>query len=380
MKKNLFFIFTAIIVLLSACAFSSSSIPNEEVSDVGSNQTQGSDIIIPQKDESSEIVPEKKEKKEIDFSQINSAYKFKAEISQQFEIEYLDGLQSINIYNPNASQNSNLEKSQIFIRKFTSSRFETLNTVNILNREETEIQGRPAVMYEIEKKSGVARFAGQPSWRSERHKLIDVRLNSASPSAFYVFSYNPSFGEEAFNEFMSSLEFLESYTGFSDPLVQMSSRKIIKPFGIFITPSNSPVSPEKFSGYHNALDVEILENENPKNISFYAICTGSLQRKATASGYGGYIVQKCNIENNEYNVLYGHVDIASIKKQNGEVLNSGEEIGLLGEAFSNETDGERGHLHLAIQRQGSIDIRGYVQSQSELSKWINPEEVLPFEA
>jgi hypothetical protein len=29
-----------------------------------------------------------------------------------------------------------------------------------------------------------------------------------------------------------------------------------KPFGIYITPENSPVQPENFTGYHTGIDVE----------------------------------------------------------------------------------------------------------------------------
>src|SRR3989344_6907506 len=40
------------------------------------------------------------------------------------------------------------------------------------------------------------------------------------------------------------------------PVDEFEERITKKPFGIFITPQNSPIKPERFSGYHTGVDVE----------------------------------------------------------------------------------------------------------------------------
>lgn len=90
-------------------------------------------------------------------------------------------------------------------------------------------------------------------------------------------------------------------------------------------------------------------------------------------------MQECNIPNPDNRgttsitaqVLYGHISIAQSANV-GSSVKKGDQIAVLG-ASPAETDGERKHLHLGIIQGSSIDYRGYVSSQSELSKWINPE-------
>lgn len=90
-----------------------------------------------------------------------------------------------------------------------------------------------------------------------------------------------------------------------------------------------------------------------------------------ASGYGGVVAVRHTINNQPHIVIYGHLDPASLPPV-GKQLSAGEVIGNLGKGFSNETDGERKHLHLAILGGDKIDLRGYVQSKAELSRWIDP--------
>ncbi|OHA53787.1 MAG: hypothetical protein A2991_00885 [Candidatus Terrybacteria bacterium RIFCSPLOWO2_01_FULL_58_14] len=56
----------------------------------------------------------------------------------------------------------------------------------------------------------------------------------------------------------------------------------------------------------------------------------------------------------------------------GGIVAAGERIGVLGAGDTSETDGERKHLHFAILKDGAVDLRGYVQNQSELSLWYDP--------
>ena len=167
---------------------------------------------------------------------------------------------------------------------------------------------------------------------------------------------------------------LSSKQIFISPLNNALSRITKKPFGIYISPTNSPVTPEKFTGYHTGVDFETFPIEQKEDISIVAICDGKLLEKKQARGYGGMIVQSCLLDNSPVTVIYGHVRLLSVKNSIGEVLRTGEFLGLLGTGYSAETDGERKHLHLGIHRGEKIDTRGYVQTEIELKNWIDIEK------
>jgi len=155
------------------------------------------------------------------------------------------------------------------------------------------------------------------------------------------------------------------------PTGQTEKRITKKPFGIKISPENSPISPERFSGYHTGIDYEIFENEQNIDVEVFAICSGKLLRKERISGYGGVVIQECELEGQPATVLYGHIQLNSVEQELGEHIFLGDPLALLGEAFSKDTDNERKHLHLGIHKGVIIDIRGYVQNESELENWID---------
>lgn len=157
-----------------------------------------------------------------------------------------------------------------------------------------------------------------------------------------------------------------------DPLENASARITKKPFGIFVTPKNSPVQPEKFSGYHNAVDLEITDGEENIDVPVKAFCDGELLSARTASGYGGVVVQGCNLEGQAVTIVYGHLRLSSLNAKIGDQLKAGDFLANLGNGFSEQTDGERKHLHLGIHKGVDINILGYVGLQSQLSSWIDP--------
>jgi murein DD-endopeptidase MepM/ murein hydrolase activator NlpD len=158
----------------------------------------------------------------------------------------------------------------------------------------------------------------------------------------------------------------------SEPIAGALVRVTKKPFGLKVSPTDSPVSPEKFAGYHTGVDFETTELEQNIEIPIYAICSGKLLLKKQATGYGGVVVQTCEINKKTATVIYGHLQLASIEAKINQELKAGDQLGILGQGYSSETDGERKHLHLGIHYGQEISILGYVQKQVDLSAWFDP--------
>ncbi|MDD5463839.1 MAG: M23 family metallopeptidase [Candidatus Moranbacteria bacterium] len=161
-----------------------------------------------------------------------------------------------------------------------------------------------------------------------------------------------------------------------DPLDNALARITKKPFGIYVNPKNSPVDPERFAGYHSAVDLEATIEEQNINVPVIVFCDGKLLVARTASGYGGVAVQSCVLDGQDVTIVYGHIDLKSMNVKVGDALRAGDFLANLGAGFSNETDGERKHLHLGIHKGNAINILGYVQSKNELSAWIDPSNYL----
>jgi len=156
-----------------------------------------------------------------------------------------------------------------------------------------------------------------------------------------------------------------------EPISSALSRVTKKPFGIYITAQNSPVSPERFSGYHIGVDFETTVEEQNIDVPIYAICDGSLALKKYATGYGGVAVQSCQIDGSDVTVVYGHLRLNSITGEVGQEFKAGDKIAVLGKGYSTETDGERKHLHLGIHKGKDINLLGYVQKTDELTNWLD---------
>lgn len=157
------------------------------------------------------------------------------------------------------------------------------------------------------------------------------------------------------------------------PLSDWKNRITKKPFGIFITPENSPIQPENFKGYHTGVDFEISDDEIDKMVSVRAICDGNTVEEKYVSGYGGVIIESCKISGEDVLVLYGHIKIDSTPKS---TITKGEEIADLADDKSYYSGYERKHLHLGIIKGKLIDYRGYVESKNQLSGWINFENLI----
>ena len=301
-------------------------------------------------------------------------FNFSVQAPDGWQIQAVPQIEALNIFNPEAEGQDNLRKSQIFIRYFKASDFLTLGTVTIHSRTKTTINGRPAVIYDIEKKSGVANFAHQPSWRSARHLVTDIRLNDTNPSIFYVVAKRPDLAQEIFDRFIISLKPEEKKTeeNFSQlvaPVQEFKQRITKKPFGIYITPKTSSIQPEKFTGYHTGADAEF--GDVTDEVSVKAIADGVVIFSGTASGYGGVIAIRHIINDEIYVAIYGHLKPNSLVKNNTSV-SRGQLIGVLGIGNTSETDGERKHLHFGFHRGQEINLKGYVNNQQDLKNWLDP--------
>ncbi|MFH1207887.1 MAG: M23 family metallopeptidase [Patescibacteria group bacterium] len=163
---------------------------------------------------------------------------------------------------------------------------------------------------------------------------------------------------------------------FIAPISDALSHIAKKPFGIFITPKNSPVQPERFTGYHTGVDFETMPSEANTEVGISAACAGVIRVRQWVSGYGGVLVQDCVINGQTVTVLYGHMNIDSVTTAAGQTLKQGDFIGNLGQGNTQQTDGERKHLHIAIHVGELINYKGYVSSQDQLKSWLDPQKYL----
>lgn len=167
--------------------------------------------------------------------------------------------------------------------------------------------------------------------------------------------------------------------GFSQPLEYATNRATPLGFGLHVSPDSpeNPIDPpERFSGYHAAIDYEVTADELNAEVPVFAICSGDVIYSGFAEGYGGLVVQRCTLDGEPMTVLYGHVSREGLVPV-GTPLSSGERMGVLAAARSVDTDGNRKHLHLGMHRGERLDVRGYVQNEDDLREYINPTTVLP---
>lgn len=160
------------------------------------------------------------------------------------------------------------------------------------------------------------------------------------------------------------------------PLSRAVERVTQKAFGVYISPHNSPIQPEKFTGYHTASDFEILTGEEDVDVAVYAICDAELKYLGVVKGYGGVIILACSLNEESITVIYGHIDITKVDFKIGDMVSRGKKLSVLAPGYSIMSDGERKHLHLGIHRGQEIELRGYTTNIEELADWYDPMEIL----
>lgn len=160
-----------------------------------------------------------------------------------------------------------------------------------------------------------------------------------------------------------------------EPVYEFKERITKKPFGIFITPNTSPVQPDHFTGYHTGVDAEF--GDIVEDVPVRAIADGTVVVSTWATGYGGVVVLKHTINNASLFAVYGHLDPARFLSPGTIQVKVGDQIGILGNDHSQETDGVRKHLHFSLYTGEKIDFRGYVETKEELASWLNPLDLYP---
>lgn len=163
------------------------------------------------------------------------------------------------------------------------------------------------------------------------------------------------------------------------PLPDASDRAMPLGFGLYVTPDpkQNPIDPpERFVGYHTALDFEVTEEEISKDVPVFAICKGKIAFSGYVEGYGGLLLQRCKAGSEHVVVIYGHLEIATLPEE-GSTLQKGQEFGRLAPPYSYDSGYNRKHLHLGIHRGKNLEMRGYVQNESDLKQFIDPASVLP---
>lgn len=156
-----------------------------------------------------------------------------------------------------------------------------------------------------------------------------------------------------------------------EPVEEFRERITKKGFGDYITPQNSPISPERFWGYHTGVDVEYADDD--KEVEIRSIADGKVLVSRIASGYGGVVVIEHKIKEETVYGIYGHLRPKEMIKVGVEVK-MGQRIGVLGLGKSSETDGERKHLHFGLSKTNNI--KGYVENKEELVNWVDPMMII----
>lgn len=220
-------------------------------------------------------------------------------------------------------------------------------------------------------------ITGLVYWYLQQSKPItkyntDISIDQTESIGLNLKNQNDTNSAEISTSLIARETAVESAVLWSAPLSQATERISKKPFGIYIIPENSPIQPERFSGFHTGVDFEIFPGEEEVTVEVRAVCTGQIVYQQFVNGYGGTLAQSCQFGEQEITVLYGHLNLASLDKNPSQTLIRGERIGDLGQAGSKETAGERKHLHLGFIKGSEVDLRGYVSSLGELDGWLDP--------
>lgn len=129
---------------------------------------------------------------------------------------------------------------------------------------------------------------------------------------------------------------------------------------------------DRFYGYHVGDDLEV--NDTSKTYQVFSIANGTVRYIDDVSGYGGVMVIEHTIGDAKINAIYGHIALNSTTLKAGDTVTKAQVLAELGDHESEETDGERKHLHFALYKGDELRLNGYVNGEELTGLWINPTE------
>lgn len=167
------------------------------------------------------------------------------------------------------------------------------------------------------------------------------------------------------------------------PLSDFAARITANDFGAYY-PLSGTSNPDRkvcpnatyYSGYHTAVDLEVFSNELDTPVIVKSIATGTVREASPVAGYGGLIVIEYKLGGETYTAYYGHINLNTATVKLGDRVIAGENLAELGPQCSSANGDVRKHLHFGLRKGGSVDVRGYVPTQSALSNWVDPKILL----
>lgn len=153
---------------------------------------------------------------------------------------------------------------------------------------------------------------------------------------------------------------------FALPISEYGERLRYKNFGEYIQ--------DRFKGYHVGDDIEYADERN--EVPVLSIANGVVVHSGKVEGYGGLIIIKHAINGKTIHSMYGHLDLSSTQLKKADRVMKGDFLANLGEDQSDETDGERKHLHFALYEGEELRLKGYEASPEKVGTWINPYDFL----
>lgn len=164
------------------------------------------------------------------------------------------------------------------------------------------------------------------------------------------------------------------------PMTKYGTRGYLKKFGQFIDEKfyvgRENLFPTQYFGYHSGVDLEVTPAESLDSVQVpaYAVTTGKILYVGEVQGYGGVVIQQID---GTHTALYGHIKLSSVKYKIDDTAISGQIICFLGNAYSEETAGERKHLHFAIHKGTNLYFLGHESTYEDLNlNWEDPTKFL----
>ncbi|TSC76600.1 MAG: peptidase M23 [Parcubacteria group bacterium Gr01-1014_31] len=147
------------------------------------------------------------------------------------------------------------------------------------------------------------------------------------------------------------------------PIAGYRERRTFKVYGQYVQ--------DRFRGYHTGDDIEYADIS--KDVPVFAIADGEVVAARRVNGYGGMLIIRHTVAGRTVSALYGHLDLNSARAT-GTKVKAGEQIAILGDHKSSETDGERKHLHFHLWDGDGEKLAGYAQTEAALGDYLNPTD------